>query len=93
MLFAVRDGLRSGDIYVPGSCRYADPSSYLFTHAQWAGKRSEFCVLTGKASDAVKALEQGQAELGAALEDLYDVLASAASKDVGAVRWMMTGIW
>ena len=29
VLLAVRDGLRSGDIYVPGSRRYADPSSYL----------------------------------------------------------------
>ena len=58
---AVRDGLRSGDIYVPGSRRYADPSSYLFTPAQWAARRSEFCALTGKDSDAVKALEQGKA--------------------------------
>jgi len=52
VLLAVRDGLRSGDIYVPGSRRYADPSSYLFTPAQWAVRRSEFCALTGKSSDA-----------------------------------------
>jgi len=49
-------------------------------------KRSEFCALTGKSSDAPEALEQGKAELGAALGDLEDVLASASSKDVGAVR-------
>jgi hypothetical protein len=77
----------------PGRAATLTRPATCSTHAQWAGKRSEFCVLTGKASDAVKALEQGQAELGAALEDLYDVLASAASKDVGAVRWTMTGIW
>jgi hypothetical protein len=86
VLLAVRDGLRSGDIYVPGSRRYADPSSYLFTPAQWAVRRSEFCALAGKSSDAAEALEQGKAELDAALEDLEDVLASASSKDVGAVR-------
>ena len=86
VLLAVRDGLRSGDIYVPGSRRYADPSSYLFTPAQWAVKRSEFCALAGKSNDAVEALEQGKAELDAALGDLEDVLASASSKDVGAVR-------
>ena len=86
VLLAVRDGLRSGDIYVPGSRRYADPSSYLFTPAQWAMKRSEFCVLAGKSNDAVEALEQGKAELDAALGNLEDVLASASSKGVGAVR-------
>ena len=86
VLLAVRDGLRSGDIYVPGSRRYADPSSYLFTPAQWAARRSEFCALAGKSSDAASALEQGKAELGAALEDLENVLASASSKDIGAVR-------
>jgi hypothetical protein len=26
---ALRDGLRSGDVYVPGSRRYADPASFL----------------------------------------------------------------
>lgn len=86
MLLAVRHGLRSGDIYVPGSRRYADPSSYLFTPAQWAARRSEFCALADKSSDAAEALRQGKAELDAALEDLEGVLASASSKDVGAVR-------
>ena len=31
MLLALRDGLRSGDVYVPGSRRYADPAAYLLT--------------------------------------------------------------
>jgi len=86
VLLAVRDGLRSGDIYVPGSRRYADPSSYLFTPAQWTAGRGEFCALAGKSSDAAEALEQGKAELDAALQDLEDVLASASSSDTGAVR-------
>jgi hypothetical protein len=29
----LRDGLRSGDVFVPGSRRYADPSTYLYTPA------------------------------------------------------------
>ena len=34
VLMALRDGLRSGDIYVPGSRRYADPASFLLTPQQ-----------------------------------------------------------
>ncbi|MEU9831840.1 hypothetical protein AB0D67_09895 [Streptosporangium sp. NPDC048047] len=30
-ILALRDGLRSGDVFVPGSRRYADPGTYLFT--------------------------------------------------------------
>ncbi|WP_369394789.1 DUF4158 domain-containing protein [Streptomyces sp. CG1] len=37
VLLGLRDGLRSGDVYVPSSRRYADPASYLFTPAQWEG--------------------------------------------------------
>src|SRR6266581_6446232 len=31
VILGLRDGLRSGDIFVPGSRRYADPSTYLYT--------------------------------------------------------------
>jgi hypothetical protein len=34
VLMALRDGLRSGDVHVPGSRRYADPASFLLTPAQ-----------------------------------------------------------
>jgi len=48
VLLGLRDGLRSGDVWVPGSRRYADPASYLFTPAQWQSRRIEFCHLVGK---------------------------------------------
>ena len=35
VLMALRDGLRSGDVHVPGSRRYADPASFLLTPQQW----------------------------------------------------------
>ncbi|MEV6029383.1 Tn3 family transposase [Streptomyces sp. NPDC052036] len=41
VLLGLRDGLRSGDVYVPSSRRYADPASYLFTPAQWAAEAAE----------------------------------------------------
>jgi hypothetical protein len=31
VLVGLRDGLRSGDVFVPGSRRYADPASFLLT--------------------------------------------------------------
>ena len=51
VLMALRDGLRSGDVYVPGSRRYADPASFLLTPQQWEPQRLEFCHLVGKPAD------------------------------------------
>ena len=72
---ALRDGLRSGDIYVPGSRRYADPASFLLTPQQWEPQRLEFCHLTGKPAAAADALALAQDELHAALSDLENQLA------------------
>ncbi|MEQ4725752.1 hypothetical protein [Nonomuraea sp. B19D2] len=62
-LLGLRDGLRSGDVFVPGSRRYADPSTYLYTPEQWAPRRAEFCCLVRKPARAAEALEQGKQEL------------------------------
>jgi hypothetical protein len=43
VLLRLRDALRSGDVFVPGSRRYADPTSYLMTPEQWGSQRLEFC--------------------------------------------------
>lgn len=74
-LLALRDGLRTGDVFVPGSRRYADPAAYLLTPAQWTDQRAEFCRLTGKPADPATALAQVEAELHAALGDLEHTLA------------------
>ncbi|GGO08437.1 hypothetical protein [Microbispora bryophytorum] len=66
----LRDGLRSGDVFVPGSRRYADPATYLYTPEQWSPRRSEYCRLVGKPPTAADALEQGKEELHAALKRL-----------------------
>ncbi|BFO18167.1 hypothetical protein SHKM778_45550 [Streptomyces sp. KM77-8] len=63
VLLSLRDGLRSGDVYVPSSRRYADPASYLFTPAEWEGQREQFCQLVGKPADARLALEACKEEL------------------------------
>ncbi|MEU4409076.1 Tn3 family transposase [Streptosporangium sp. NPDC023963] len=86
VVLALRDGLRSGDVFVPGSRRYADPATYLYTPEQWAPRRADFCKLVGKPSDAAEAIEQGKEELHAALADLDATLAQALPDDTGAVR-------
>ncbi|MFD9949569.1 Tn3 family transposase [Nonomuraea sp. NPDC059023] len=88
VVLALRDGLRSGDVFVPGSRRYADPGTYLFTPEQWGGKRTEFCKLVRKpaAAAASDAIEQAKEELHRALEELEETLANASPNDVGAVR-------
>jgi hypothetical protein len=86
VLLGLRDGLRSGDVHVPGSRRYADPATYLFTPEKWAPQQAEFCAMVGKPSSASDALAQGKEELHSALADLEQVLAGSLPDDTGAVR-------
>ncbi len=86
MILALRDGLRSGDVYVPGSRRYADPATYLYTPAQWKPKQADYCRLVGKPGTAADALEQGKEELHTALAEMEKALAGALPDDTGTVR-------
>ncbi|MGW9597163.1 hypothetical protein ACWHLZ_43645 [Streptomyces chartreusis] len=53
-VLAMRGGLRLGDVFVPGSRRYADPGTYLFTPEQWEGRQAEFCQLVRKPPGAAE---------------------------------------
>ncbi|MGX6608240.1 Tn3 family transposase [Micromonosporaceae bacterium Da 78-11] len=83
VLLGLRDGLRSGDVFVPGSRRYADPTSFLLTAAQWEPQRVEFCTLVGKPA-AADALALADDELHTALADVETLLAEGG--DTGQVR-------
>ena len=72
---AQRDGLRSGDVHVPGSRQYADPAAFLLTPQQWQQQRAEFCHLVGKPVSAADALALADDELHTALSDLEAQLA------------------
>ncbi|WP_225840551.1 hypothetical protein [Streptomyces sp. NK08204] len=89
VLLSLRDRLRSGDVYVPSSRRYADPASYLFTPEQWEGQREQFCQLVGKPTDARLALEGCREELAAAMGDLEKVLGNRKAS-TGEVRTSRT---
>ena len=82
VLMGLRDGLRSGDVYVPGSRRYADPASFLLTPGQWAPQRIEFCHLAGKPAAAADALALDEDELHAALADLEGQLVRGGAGEV-----------
>jgi hypothetical protein len=86
VLHGLRDGLRSGDVYVPSSRRYADPASYLFTPEQWRGQREQFCQLVGKPASGRAALEGCKEELESAMGDLETVLGNGSKAEVGEVR-------
>jgi hypothetical protein len=62
VILALRDGLRSGDVFVPGSRRYADPGTYLFTPQQWEPRKAEFCTLIRKPAGAAAAIVQAKDE-------------------------------
>ncbi|MEV0106750.1 Tn3 family transposase [Nocardia sp. NPDC050799] len=75
VLLGLRDGLRSGNVFVPGSRRYADPAAYLLTPEQWAPQRGEFCRLVGRPPDPGVALAAVVEELHTAVGELDTVLA------------------
>jgi hypothetical protein len=84
VLMALRDGLRPGDVHVPGSRRDADPASFLLTQQQREPQRLEYCHLAGKKPTAADALALPDDELHAALADLEAQLARGGGK--GEVR-------
>ena len=80
MLYAVQAGLRSGDVWVPGSRRYTDPATLLLPAAQWTGQRDDFCALTGTDFDPHSQLARLEDALHAAVAGLEHVLADPGSE-------------
>ncbi len=77
VLLGLRDGLRSGDVWIPGSRRYGDPSAYLMPTEQWATERDDYCGLVSKASGAGEAISALKTELGEAVDALDATLAES----------------
>ncbi len=75
VLLCLRDALRSGDVHVPGSRRYADPTAYLISPEAWPAQRAEFCTLVGVPADPTTALGRAADELHTAVGELDAVLA------------------
>lgn len=86
VLFALQGGLRSGEIWVRGSRRYADPASYLIAVKVWPAKRAEVMELTKMPATFAERLTAIDAEMSRYLDDLEALLAdpdSPVSVDAG----------
>ena len=79
VLYGVQAGLRSGDVWVPGSRRYTDPATLLVPADAWATQRDDFCTVTGTSADPTDQLRRLEAELHAAVADLERILADPDS--------------
>ena len=75
VLLCLRDALRSGDIHVPGSRRYANPTAYLIAPDAWPAQRDEFCRVVDQPTAPDTALQTLASELDTALGELNSVLA------------------
>ena len=85
VLYGVRARLRSGDLWVPGSRRYTDPTTLLIPTETWAAQRDDFCAVTGADADPTRQLQRLEAELHAAVTDLERVLADPTSEGLARV--------
>ena len=79
VLFALQSGLRSGEIWVQGSRRYANPASYLIAPETWPAQRGDVLELTGMPPAFVQRLAGIEKELGRYLDDLDALLGGTDS--------------
>lgn len=75
-VLGLRDGLRSGDVHVPGSRRYADPTAHLIPVEAWPAQREDFCALVDVPANPATAAVKVDTELHTALAELDAVLAT-----------------
>lgn len=68
VLWELRRALRAGHIWIEGSRRYANPSSYLIPKHLWPHLRSEICQLVQIPDDGKRRLEQLQQQLQVEIE-------------------------
>ena len=63
VLWELRAAIRSGDVWLEGSRRHADPSSYLITSSQWRELRPETCTMLHLPADGRERLAVRREEL------------------------------
>jgi TnpA family transposase len=79
VLFALQGGLRSGEIWVKGSRRYADPASYLIAVEAWPALRGEVMELTKMPATFAERLTAIDEEMSRYLDELEALLADPDS--------------
>jgi len=69
-LWSLRGALRSGDIWVQNSRRYADPESYLIPKELWPSMRPEACRILGLPENGEERIQERKKELADILQEL-----------------------
>ena len=85
LLSELRGRLRSGDVYLKHSRRYADPESYLIPHGEWPALRGEVCEQLGLTPTGEERLTGRAREVKGLLRRL-DRLLGSEGRGAGAVR-------
>ncbi len=62
-LYELRGHLRSGNVWITGSRRYADTESYLLSREEWRRARSGFCRESGVGANGARHLALRQTDL------------------------------
>lgn len=75
VLWELRSALRAGDVWLDGSRRYANPTSYLIPKDRWPELRSEVCQQIQFPEDSVIHLQERERELEALLGRVDQMLA------------------
>jgi TnpA family transposase len=76
-LLELRAALRSGDVWLEHSRRYADPETYLISRDRWSEVRSEVSKQIGVSEDTAGRLEEREAELQKLLPRVDGLLAQS----------------
>lgn len=79
-LWKMRDALRSGDLWLKLSRRYASPESYLIPQDRWPELRAEVCQQIQAPEDAQGRLGERQTELEELLDRVDQVLQDRDAK-------------
>lgn len=79
VLWQLRSALRSGNIWIEGSRRYANPQTYLIPKARWAEIRSEVCQMLGMPEAGEQRLKVLTMQLERELEQFTQVIQANTS--------------
>jgi TnpA family transposase len=74
VLWELRNALQSGNLWVKGSRRYADPESYLIPKAQWPAMRAEFCQMISLPEEGKGHLKDLNCQLDAEMTQFMETL-------------------
>ncbi len=70
VLWELRGALRSGDIWIKNSRRFADPETYLIPKEQWKSTKAELCHSLGLPENGEAVLQEREDELHLFLTEL-----------------------